>query len=176
MQSAFHHTYGAFHNLVPGSYHGRSLLSSQHGMSDLRCIGQMGNTRLHDLDTGDDQTLCYFFLQRPVDLIEIRAEGNGSPLVLEMIVWIRGGQLTHGRIRLDHDEFFIAVYFKNGFESIADLPYEDNTDHDGIAHLVIYFYFFAFKIPGAQRQCQPLIKWVDPEKSAFLDTALVSAK
>src|ERR1700754_2628840 len=153
-----------------------SLLTPQHRMRDLRCIGQVGDPRFHHFDTRNTQPLIDLPFQRSVDLVKISAQRDSRFLVFEVIIGISSSQLAYSRVSLDPDKVGIVVHRKAGLIGILYLPDKDHADHNRIAQLVVHLFLFTLEITGTQGYIYPLIEWIDPEQSALPDAATIGAE
>ena len=142
------HAHRAVHDLLARGDDGLGLLAAQHGLRDLRCVGEMRDPGLLHLHAG---------LFEP--LMQLLAQGNGhgvtpAPqrefILLAIVIGVAAGEMAHGRLALHGDVMLVVVDVEASLRGVLHAPDDDRGDFNGVAALVVHLEFFAVEVPGAE--------------------------
>ena len=185
VKGKFHHRDGTFHNLFTGGNDGTGLLATEHHGGYLGGIGQVVDAGFHHFDAGHLQPLTEFLLQFVHNLLATAAEGDSIGVLLVDIVGIMSGHLTQGgialhlykrlegqhhiRLAVHHCPFGgghrLGVNLEHGTVGVLQTPYQHQTYHHRISHLVVHLDGSGVEVAGTERKGMDSGEGINPEKA-----------
>ena len=144
VQSHLHHADGAVHDHLAGVDDGGGLLTAQHDRRDLRGVGQVGDLRLDDFQTGRLH-LALNLLPDPggYDLTGssqaalVRDTVSGGVHAGGHVIGVDADDVPQSAVALKGQVLLVVVHLKDGLGGIHHAPHDGDADLDGVAQAVV---------------------------------------
>ena len=165
------HADRALHDFASGGDDGFGLLAAEHGLGDLRRVGEVGEAGLLDPHSGLGEPRRDS-VRRPSATSSALSRSVGSSSVSANSLRIIGVGARHvagGRLALGRHVPLEIIDVEGRLRGIFDPPHDDRGDFHRVAALVVHPEFFAVKVAGAETQlvalefCGPAWTLLSPE-------------
>jgi 2-desacetyl-2-hydroxyethyl bacteriochlorophyllide A dehydrogenase len=168
------HADRALHDGQAGADHGRGLLLAEHGLRDLRRVGQPGQPGLDHVDPGRGDPLGDLGGQLRGDLGGVLAQGKLSLAVTG--VRVGRGDVPHRGLGLDRHELREVIDRVQRHGRVGDLPHHDGGDLDRVPVRVVDLGRRALVVPDPDRHPAPVGQHVHPVQPRLAERAPVPAE
>ena len=137
IQGQVYHSDCSFDNFLPGSNYCRRLLPLQHSVRNFRCVSQMTETRLNDLDPSLAEAVLDFSLKKRSHLLRATAQAKILSFLAKTVIGMCCCQVTQRGFALNLNVVLVVIDLKQRLGGINNSPDNNGRDINRVALAVI---------------------------------------